>query len=431
MHFTSFVGVGRIEDTDMNFETTSPALDDLMLDIATSIELSDHDWQIADSRYRQLKDHLEASGSPLAEFVADEKGHIYAQGSMATGTTIVSGDNDDRFDVDAIVEFDVPSSWSSKTVLDLLFEALADFPDAEDIERCTRCVQIQFATMHLDVTVLDPHQGNRVERSGDIFHSPDDGSSMRVSANPFGFGQWYRANVIPGDTMFNETISKRRTSGAVNRLNSAQVVEKAEQDDLLGPIPPRVDSQQSIALKLLKRNLSLRYKDRNTRRPPSIYLAKLAVDIGQNQNGLCAQLSDLVIHIEEQLEMCIDSGVFPDERNPSLPADRLNDRWPENQSDLRLLQNDLKYLRRELLKARTSEFKDVAAILSGLFGERIGKKAVVEFLDRDEANASGGGRVYERGTGVVLPKAAIVAPAVVRSTMRENNFHAEVIKSDE
>ena len=41
-------------------------LDEALLDVAALIELSPHDRQIADSRYRRLKEHLERPKSLLA-----------------------------------------------------------------------------------------------------------------------------------------------------------------------------------------------------------------------------------------------------------------------------------------------------------------------------------------------------------------------------
>jgi hypothetical protein len=69
----------------MTFHQTAPGLDELLLDLATIIELSDHDREIADSRYRKLKIHLERPSSPLRPFLLSSTSLIYAQGSMAIG----------------------------------------------------------------------------------------------------------------------------------------------------------------------------------------------------------------------------------------------------------------------------------------------------------------------------------------------------------
>jgi hypothetical protein len=130
-------------------------MDDILLDIATTIELSPADWRIADNRYRRLKSHLERPSSALAPYLEDGLSLIYAQGSIATSTAIISGIDDDRFDVDAIVEMNVPAHWSEHYTFDMLEAALQGFPGVIKIVRCTRCIQLQFAFMHMDVTLMD------------------------------------------------------------------------------------------------------------------------------------------------------------------------------------------------------------------------------------------------------------------------------------
>ena len=176
------------------FRTTA-ALDEVLLDVAALIELSPRDRSIAENRYRRLKAHLERANSPLAPYLVDGQSMIYAQGSIATSTTIVSGTDDDRFDLDAIVEIDVPVGWDNSQALDLLESALQGFPGATGIERCTRCVQVQFPFMHMDVTILDRRQRIAAARAGEIFHSPDEGRAYRVPSNPWGFTDWFRCKV--------------------------------------------------------------------------------------------------------------------------------------------------------------------------------------------------------------------------------------------
>ncbi len=188
------------------FRTTA-ALDEVLLDVATLIEISPRDRSVAENRYQRLKTHLERPRGPMAPYLVDGQSMIYAQGSIATSTTIVSGTDDDRFDVDAIVEIDVPDKWSDSAALDLLEEALQGFPGATGIVRCTRCVQIQFPFMHMDVTILDRRERILAARAGDIFHSPDEGEASRVPSNPWGFTAWFRSRVGAHQEAFAEFCS--------------------------------------------------------------------------------------------------------------------------------------------------------------------------------------------------------------------------------
>ena len=145
----------------MPLDDTSPQLDALLLGTVLEMELSDRDHQVASKRYSLIPDHLQRPTSPIRQYM--ENALVYPQGSRAIGATIVHGADDDRFDLDAVLEFRTPIGWTPRRVLDELYVAFAGFPDVKKIERCTRCVQLQFAFMHLDVTPMDPDRDPRPE----------------------------------------------------------------------------------------------------------------------------------------------------------------------------------------------------------------------------------------------------------------------------
>lgn len=411
----------------MQFDRTAPLLDELMLLLATAIELSDHDRRVAENRYRRLKTHLERPSSPLREYLLNGTSMIYAQGSMAIGATIVSGTDDDRFDVDALVEMEVPAHWADNEALDQLEDALQGFPGVLKIVRCTRCVQLQFAFMHMDVTILDPAAEPRQQRVGEIFHSPDEGEAYRVPSNPFGFAGWYRVSVSEGSREFQEALSKRRQTFAIDRIPDV-LVEKAEQEDLPSGVPPRFDAQQVVALKLMKRFLNLRYEKRDLKRPPSIYLTKISSTCGYDSDGLTAQLERYATVLQEEMADAEANGTGPDERNPMYDADKLNDRWPKTQQDRKVLKEDMAFLRQELAKARQVPLKEVSKILAELFGERVSTRTVENYMHRmTEAPVD-----YQPGTGRILGKTAVLAPAVAKSAvaMPAHNFHCDTLRTD-
>ena len=206
---------------DTEFEATLDATDEILLDVASVLELSHADRRVAENRYRRLKTHLERDSSVLHPHLIDGESFIYAQGSIATSTTIISGTDEDRFDLDAVVEIDVPQEWSDSDALDKLEEALQGFPGVIKIIRCTRCVQLQFPFMHMDVTILDRSEKIAVERAGEIFHSPDDGNAYRVQSNPWGFTDWYRASVSANQAEqfnFQKLLTERRQDHSYTRL---------------------------------------------------------------------------------------------------------------------------------------------------------------------------------------------------------------------
>lgn len=410
----------------MTFQFTAPSLDDVLLDVVTIIELSDHDREVAENRYRRLKPHLERPSSPLRPYLLGSASLIYPQGSMAIGATIISGTDEDRFDVDALVDMRVPSHWSDDDVLDQLFEALQGFPDVRKFVRCTRCVQMQFAFMHMDVTILDPAADPRPERVGEIFHSPDRGRGHRVPANPYGFSAWYRTHVTyPSAEFLTEMQSRRRMFG-VNRLPELTVLMKAEQEDLPPVVPERIDAQQVYALKLMKRYLNLRYEARPIKRPPSIYLTKLSATCGYEPRGLTAQLERFASAIKDDMDAAILASAGPDRRNPSYRPDCINDRWPTGQEDRRTLRDDMVHLLQELASARAQELKDVFVTIADLFGERVKQKTYETFTKRVDQRAGRRTLGFERGTGSIIA-ASVAAPAVARAAgeIPRHSFHCE------
>lgn len=411
-------------------------VNEILLDVASIIELSPTDRRLAENRYRKLKQYLERDTSALKPYLNDGDSVIYAQGSIATGTTIVSGTEDDRFDLDAIVELIVPADWSDKRALDVLYDSLDGFPGSVGIERCTRCVQIQFASMHMDVTILDRRDHIPILRAGEIFHSPDHNPAYRVPSNPWGFTDWYRSQLRLDQPQFIRMLKEHRDGAQVNRLHAMEdeqflVQADAEQLDLPPVIPTHLDAQESVALKLLKRFLNLEYENVELKRPPSIYLTKRTGDYGYQPAGLSMQLYGLASSIAQDLRSHIKYGTRPEENNPSYPQDQINDRWPregaDGVADMECLAKALENLCSQLEIMASAPLDKIAKIVDELFGERVGKRQRVMLTDRYKRKKDDPSLIAQHGTG------QISAPAIARSTERKreipaHNFHPGILK---
>lgn len=412
----------------------SAGSDEILLDVATIIELSPRDRRVAENRYRLLKEHLERSTSPLRSYLEASDGKIYAQGSIATSTTIVDGVDDDRFDVDAVVEMDVPPEWTNDQALDLLEEALQGFPGATAIVRCTRCVQIQFPFMHMDVAIMDRRQRLAIERAGEIFHSPDSGRSYRVPSNPWGFTSWFRASLAYEQVEFAKRLNDRRTSRSRDRLvvlDSYEnlVLAKADQEALPPAIPPRVDAQEAVALKLMKRAINVAYCRAGIKKPPSVYLTKKTGDFSYVPSGLTDQLIGLCQYIAREMDTHLEAGTTPTEVNPSYPPDKINDRWPTARADMERLSKTLHHIAEQLTIAKMAPLNDVLAIVEDLFGERVGKEQRAILKDRYDRRADKKPIKYERGTGAIVAP-GLAAPATVTSAIKEHSFHPGIIEGN-
>lgn len=417
---------------------TLSALDSILLDVATQIEPSPSDRRIADNRFRKLKEHLERPASPMAEHLKDGHHLIYAQGSMATSTTILSGIDDDRFDVDAIVEMDVPSNWTEHDALDVLEESLKGFPGVIKIVRCTRCIQLQFAFMHMDVTIMDRTGRLTIARAGAIMHAADDGSGARIPSNPWGFTAWFRSSVSINQAAFAEELRKRRGLQSRSRLQPLdwreQMLAKAEQIDLPPMIPSRLDAQEAVALKLLKRNIYRRYEKLTIKRPPTIYLAKRAGSVGHIPQGLSAQLIVLSESTAEIMREHIATRTRPQEANPSYAADKINDRWPAADAsgirDMEKFAECLDHLARRLRELARAPLSEIVDGMSELFGERVGAEVRSILKKRFDTRDGKAANLVQSASG------NITSPAIVRVTqdvrpVPQHKFHSMIIEDED
>jgi len=390
----------------MPLDNTSENLDALLLATLLEIELSDRDRRVATKRYHHIPEHLQRPSSPLRDHLDDAV--VYAQGSRAIGATIVHGADEDRFDLDAILEFPRPQGWSISRVLDELYKAFEGFPDVQHIERCTRCVQLQFAFMHLDVTPMDPAAEPRIERVGAIYHSPDVGVDELFSVNPYGFARWFNSNVSQPSQAFQKQLKDMRERMVRrDRFVSTTFRADTEIEDLPVETHPFRDAPQVIALKLLKRFLNLRYAERKVKRPISVYLSKAAAQVPLNLNGLCSQLEDLAGTLRQKMVIAIETNEWPAERNPALMTENFNDRWPTSIDEMVLFRDDLHHLVYELQRARRSEFVQTCDIFKDLFGETVTEGAVRSYLAQ-ASNPTGKSR-FQPGKGF------LAAPALVSS----------------
>lgn len=390
----------------MPLDDTAPQLDALLLGTVLEMELSERDNQVASKRYNLIPEHLQRPSSPIRRYM--ETALVYPQGSRAIGATIVHGAEDDRFDLDAILEFRTPAGWTPRQVLDELHAAFEGFPDVKKIERCTRCIQLQFAFMHLDVTPMDPDRDPRRERVGEIYHSPDEGGDERFRVNPYGFAEAFRARITMPSRSFQDHVRNVRSKLQMkDRLVPGSIMADADIDKLPEPIDPIRDAPQVIALKLMKRYLNLRYADRNENRPVSVYLSKIAAEVPLSPFGICAQLESYAAELDKRMSVALESERRPEERNPALWAENFNDRWPKHDHEMKIFRLDLRHLVSELERARSSSLSDTSRIFDDLFGERVSEKAVRAYIDGLSPTAAAAH--YEHNKGFVANPAFIAA----------------------
>ena len=374
------------------------ALDVLFADIAIRVQLSQTAHDKAVQRYETIAEQLDDEGSPFAGRID----LFYPQGSMAIGAAIASGVTQDDYDLDMVLQAGC-RGLSPREVLDLLFRALNGKPGSRyhgKVERRTRCVTVEYADMHIDVTPAE-RVPRTPERESNIFHHkhPQNGGE-RIVANPFGFAEWFK-RATP-DTGFAEQYAERARA-----YEASLLVEAAETDPVPPPEPASRKSLAVVALQLLKRWRNVQYQDRGGRKPPSIMMSKLVADAAGQTNTLFEE----VLHQAQEMLAFFQRSHQAHRRvhveNPACPRDVLTDRWPTNLGDQEVFVKDLRRLVERLEQLQDCDLGEIRQIMVVLFGEGPTADAVERFMESVGQGVRRGKSQHRRNGGsVVVPGAA-------------------------
>lgn len=392
-------------------------VDVLLADVAIRIQLSPTHHGLAVARYGAIQRWIERDDSPLRDKVS----LFYPQGSMAIGATIASRLDGEEFDIDLIAQLDLDPATPPHEVLDVLEEAIRG-PEGsryhDKVTRCTRCIQVQYSDMHLDVTpMLRLH--DLPERCGYIVHAPEahaTADDRRIVANPWGFADWY-VRATPAEHEFAVAFESRAAAyGSTIMLAEAEVEPVPEQEAV------HEKSMATIALQLIKRWRNVRYNDREGRCPPSVLLAKLVADNANRTSSLSDELYHQATVIKTTFEAAHARGRLIEVINPSCDTDRFSDRWPGDLAAQRVFIDDLTDLVSKLERLRGEcSLTQMQEILADLFGEKPTLDAVKSFVARQGADIATGRSFHIPGRGAFVG-AASAAAATAQATPRNTFF---------
>ena len=387
--------------------------------VAIKIELPPSGYITLMERSQAIEKYLKRGDSPLRGMIQ----HFYLQGSVAIGATIKSRRRSDGFDIDIVVEL-AGSGWSPHTALDELYNAMRGAPKSKYHDmtiRQTRCVTIEYADdIHVDLTpaeIVDFHDPRRSV----IFHAkpsrpPDEHN--RVPMNSFAFVQMYNKTCY-ADAAFMREYGSRA-------VKADQVLRKLQIDTGSLPQLPHSSSlggksATTVALQLIKRYLNNRWEKRSGRRPASVMLSCLALEVAAPGYTISQNLVAIAENIFNRLSSAGGKGELIQVLNPCCPLDNFTDRWPEDLQSQSLLVDDMSWFLRQI-HAFFNPFasaKDRADVLKELFGEDVVTEVMMEM-------AKESGRQMQTGqhligvTGSILPT---TAAAGSRSTAPLNTFY--------
>ena len=393
----------------------------MLVAAAIRIELPPSKHAILEQRKAAIEKHLERDGSPLKGMIR----LFYQQGSVAIGATIRSKFRADGYDIDIIVELK-RSGLKPWNALDLLYRAVRGEPGSnyyKITKRQTRCVTVQYEDgMHID---LSPSEliNERDPRYSYIYHSkPEDPriNDRKVPTNSHAFVDEFNGR-CPIDLDFHEEYSRRAL--AENR----DYVPRKLRDADSKPVPDHSSvvggkSAVTVALQLIKRFLSIRYHDRNGRRPPSVMISSLVLEIAGQDRTIGENLKIAVEHIVDRLMKARDVGMLIHVRNPRCREDVFTDRWPENSAAQDTLIKDMQLFLKQLdvlLDKTRRSIAEKKTALRIMFGEDVGQAVVESLRDKYGESIQSGKHIVGTLGGV----ASIPATANASPNFKPNTFY--------
>lgn len=380
-----------------NFEDYARSLDidpieAALMDVARAIQITQSMHGEAEAHYRGLASHVDRPGSPFEDLVAE----IYASGSFAIHAPTRSRIKRDQHDVDAVIELSIPPGSDPQWVLQTLYRAIKGDPGSKYhgylIEKNSRCVTVTYPDgVTVDLMPVVRLLGTP-ERVANLFHyKPESGDQYHKEINPKGFADHFNDNVetnavfqdrfdarrflVDGETY--ETMAKRMASEA-----SGRTVIKADTQPMPVHVPLDQKSPRIVALQLIKRFRDKRFRKhddhRGKRKPPSIVMAAIALEVVPVQANLVDEVVALATCIRRRIQNAERNLRLLDVRNPAHTLDVFTDRWPAQRSDQQLWARDLQTLIDQLQNLQRVGF-DPVVILStfdDLFGEKAGEAAL-------------------------------------------------------
>ena len=387
--------------------------DQLLAEIAARIQLSPSRHRQATQRYETVAKWLEHDGSPLKDKVSQ----LYPQGSMAIGATILSRNSEDRYDIDAAAELDLPRNSSPKFILDTLYQAIKGKPGSQYYDmtrRRGRCVTIEYADMHLDITPMIRRPGTP-ERESWIFENRKETPTkeLRLIANPHGFAEWFNERTHRDDDPFAKAFR-----------SLAMSYHSLEADVELVPDHEQAEnkSQPTIVLQLIKQWRNVQYLGNEDKGPPSVLLSRI---VAEASNPRLPLSKDLELAAERVAHFIESHGRQHEPiTNPVCKDDVLTDRWKVDGPEAAAFVKNLRNFGSEIARLNAGcDVSEAKRILANLFGEYPTRDAVNRYGERVGQAIQNNQTLHKRVTvGVVVPASTPDKSRNARPT-RPHQFH--------
>lgn len=396
-------------------------VDILLADVAVRVQLTPTEYLTAVRHYENMGEWIDRPGSPLRGRVEN----FYPQGGFSTGSTVSSHDDRSEFDLDAMAQVDWDRNIDPETALSTLHEAIAGDRGSryhDKSERKTRCTQIQYDGMHLDVTpsiLLPEHRA----KTSFIFHSKPSDPSVRketLFANPYGLADWFNGRAI-ADEAFGQFF-ERKSLDYDRALLSEMKADTS-------PVPPHLPayrkSPQVVCLQLIKRwrNIAYARRHKGLRLPPSVLLTYY---VGLHTGGTRSLTDELIHHVDRIIETIGAAeacGLLIEEYNPRCDQDELTDRWPGDRRNQQVFLGELMNFAADLRRLKNGmPIAEMRKTLERLFGEKPAGDAIAAFTKQYADDNETGKGLYIPGKGAIPALGTLAAPSYARPMPKTTPF---------
>jgi hypothetical protein len=353
-----------------------PDLDQLLADICEALQLSATQYKNAEEKYQNVGKWLAASDSPLARLHP----RIYPQGSMALQTTVRPWNDEDCYDVDLVLEVD-PTSDNPMSLYRAVARRLSDSHHYRDILKLKkRCLCLNFTgddyAFHMDILPARPDE----TRGGTCIEIPDRQTPEEWQpSDPIGYRNWF------------------------DRTAECQAILLAERKQ--EPLPDNDSAYAKAVLKravqLMKRRRDLMIRDADLA-PRSVVLTTLAGTHYRGERDVLSALAAILRGIKLEILAAQPNRIMV--CNPTNPDEKFCESFKTDAQYKAFTGFVDEFLAEVNELTALNGLTRLEPVLTKMFGERMTKRALLEYGNRISAARDGG----EIRTGTVSGKAGLV-----------------------
>lgn len=431
-------------ENTMNLTEVESQFDEILEDVASSLDISPSKYRRAVDRYTAVGNHLEKGSYPEVTDLPD----IYPQGSFRLGTVVrpLKDGEESDYDIDMVCQMPIAKEDTTAKSLKLMVgDRLEEDPNYKRMldEEGQRCWTLEYAEednigFHIDIlpsistddeSLLLLNERNVIDRyfkyAIDLterdkktrIYSWKDGGS-----NPEGYAKWFDDIKTCYPNYRGLSLRQRQTIFESTRdKNNKQIF--ASVDDVPEPL---VRTPLQRAIQVLKRHRDFHFKDNPDDKPISMIITTLATLAYGNEKELYSalisiirkltdykRLSEITHETSGLIQRIDDQWFIP---NPVNPTENFADRWDSEKANaffqwLTKVKRDFDFVLQQ-----KGGFIEISKILSPIFGQGVIKNAFVKNAKRKRAAIDNRVIKTSAKTGILSVAGAISNP--------RHNFHS-------